>query len=80
MEILELYKGFFSVFSISSIFLITVKSYFYVKVSCFVTIDVLSESSVLYTKRLFQTADGRMAESRMGEEEACRDLKLEEMI
>ena len=34
----------------------------------------------LYTQRLFQTSDGRMAESRMGEEEAYRDLKLEEMI
>ena len=43
-------------------------------------IDVLSESSVLYTKRPFQTTDGRMAESRMGEDKACRDLKLEEMI
>ena len=45
-----------------------------------VTIDILSESSVLYTRRPFQTADRRRADSRMGEEEACPDLKLEEMI
>ena len=36
--------------------------------------------SVLYTKELFQTADGKRAESRMGDEEACLDLKLEKMI
>ena len=36
--------------------------------------------SVLYTKEPFQTADGKMAESRMGDEEACLDLKLEKMI
>ena len=36
--------------------------------------------SVLYTKELFQTADGKMAESRMGDEEACLDLKLEKRI
>ena len=36
--------------------------------------------AVLYTKELFQTADGKMAESRMGDEEACLDLKLEKMI
>ena len=41
---------------------------------------LLSEIAVLYTKRLFHTADGRMAESRMGDEEACLDLKLEKMI
>ena len=34
----------------------------------------------LYTQRPFQTSDGRMAESRMDEEEAYHDLKLEEMI
>jgi len=37
-------------------------------------------SSVFYTKRLFQTAHGKMAESRMGEEEACLNQKLEEKI
>ena len=41
---------------------------------------LLSETSVLYTKEPFQTADGKMAESRMGDEEACLDLKLEKMI
>ena len=35
---------------------------------------------VLFTKELFQTADGKMAESRMGDEEACLDLKLEKRI
>ena len=36
--------------------------------------------SVLYTKELFQTADGKMAESRMGNKEAYIDQKLEKMI
>ena len=31
-------------------------------------------------KELFQTADGKMAEARMGDEEACLDLKREKMI
>ena len=35
---------------------------------------------VFDTKRLFQTAHGKMAESRMGEEEACLNQKLEEKI
>ena len=37
-------------------------------------------SPVLYTKEPFQTADRKMAESRMGDEEACLDLTLEKMI
>ena len=41
---------------------------------------MLSEISVLYTRELFQTADGKMAESGMGDKEACLDLKLEKMI
>ena len=35
---------------------------------------------VFYTTELFQTADGEMAESRMGDEEACLDLKLKRKI
>ena len=33
-----------------------------------------------YTRRLFQTADRRRADSKMGEEEACPDLRLEEDV
>jgi hypothetical protein len=46
-------------------------------------INVVSETRrvpVFYTKRLFQTAHGKMAESRMGDEEACLDQKLKEKI
>ena len=38
-------------------------------------IFVVSEIAGFYTKRLFQTTDGRKAESRMGKEEANQDLK-----
>ena len=42
-----------------------------------VQVNVVSETSdpVSYTTRLFQTADGEMSESRMGDEEACLDKK-----
>ena len=40
----------------------------------------LRVSPVFYTKRLFQTAHRKMAESRMGDGEACLDQKLEEKI
>ena len=40
------------------------------------SIFVVSEIIGFYTKTLFQTTDGRKAESRMYEEEANQDLKL----
>ena len=47
-----------------------------------VQINVVSETSdpVSYTTRLFQTADGEMSESRMGDEEACLDKKQKRKI
>ena len=49
-------------------------------IRCYDRCSSFRVSSVFYTKRLFQTAHGKMAESRMGEEEACLNQKLEEKI
>ena len=35
---------------------------------------------VSYTTRLFQTADGEMAKSKMGDKEACLDKKQKRKI